>query len=68
MRSTTSTAVPLTSMGYPPARNPLARSTTETSKPYRCSQYASAGPAMLAPETRIFLRGTLVPDIGVPSS
>jgi hypothetical protein len=41
------------STAWPPAlRRDGARSTTVTSKPWRVSQYASTGPAMLAPETR----------------
>ncbi|MCO5971007.1 hypothetical protein NDW01_21635 [Actinoallomurus sp. WRP6H-15] len=52
MRRTTSSAVPRMSMGYPPLRSAAAFSTTVTSKPYRPSQKARAGPAMLAPEIR----------------
>ena len=38
--------------GIAAAANGFARSTTVTSKPYRSSQYARAGPAMLAPEIK----------------
>jgi hypothetical protein len=42
------------STAWPPVlRNVGARSTTVASKPDRVSQYASTGPAMLAPEMRI---------------
>ncbi|CNK17549.1 Uncharacterised protein [Mycobacterium tuberculosis] len=42
------------STAWPPVlRKAGARSTTVTSKPYRVSQYARTGPAMLAPEMRI---------------
>ena len=42
------------STAWPPVlRSVGARSTTVTSNPYRVSQYARTGPAMLAPEIRI---------------
>src|SRR5215213_4822272 len=53
--STPMCASPRKSTAKPPSRNDGARSTTVVSKPYLLSQNASAGPAMLAPEMRIFL-------------
>lgn len=50
IRRSTSTAGPRMSIGYPPPRTAAAFSATVTAKPYWFSQYASAGPAMLAPE------------------
>src|ERR1700743_547929 len=53
------------STAWPPVfRSAGARSTTVTSKPPRASQYASTGPAMLAPEMRIRIR----PPYGLPVS
>ena len=52
MRSSTSRPRPRTSMFCPPSRGSGARSSTVTSYPIRSSQYAAAGPAMLAPVTR----------------
>lgn len=51
MRSTTSTATPRRSIGYPPPRTTSARSTTVTSTPARRSQNARTGPPTPAPET-----------------
>src|SRR5580698_8537172 len=50
IRDAASTAVPRTSMGYPPSLKDEDFSTIVTSKPYRSSQYPKLGPAMLAPE------------------
>ena len=52
MRSATVRAAPRRSMACPPARGAGASSTTVGLKPWRRSQYASAGPATLAPEMR----------------
>ena len=48
-----SLATPRASTACPPGRSPGVCSTTVTCAPRRCSQWASAGPAMLAPVTRI---------------
>ena len=56
MRRMTSLATPRASTACPPGRSSGARSTTVTSAPRRWSQWANAGPAMLAPATN-----TLVP-------
>jgi hypothetical protein len=45
----------------PPPRSAGAISTTVGWKPYRPSQYASAGPAMLAPEMSTVLFGMALP-------
>jgi hypothetical protein len=55
IRRTTCLATPRMSMAWPPGRSPGERSTTVAWKPNRCSQYARAGPAMLAPEIKICL-------------
>ena len=55
IRYTTSTPIPLKSIMYPPSRRFGARSITVGLKPYRLSQYASVGPAMPAPEMRMFV-------------
>src|ERR1041385_8682618 len=47
----TSLATPRASTACPPGRSPGDCSTTVTSAPRRCSQWASAGPAILAPDT-----------------
>src|SRR5215212_4021173 len=62
IRRMTSLATPRASTACPPGRSSGARSTTVTSAPRRCSQWASAGPAMLAPATN-----TLVPLIASPA-
>src|SRR6266566_2661868 len=49
----TCTASKRTSTGYPPSRRCGARSIMVGLKPYRLSQYARVGPAILAPEMRI---------------
>src|SRR5437588_7642750 len=51
----TCTASKRTSTGYPPSRSCGTRSITVGLKPYRLSQYARVGPAILAPEMRMFL-------------
>jgi hypothetical protein len=56
IRRMTSLATPRASTACPPGRSSGARSTTVTSAPRRRNQWASAGPAMLAPATN-----TLVP-------
>ncbi|GLZ38135.1 hypothetical protein Acsp05_17590 [Actinokineospora sp. NBRC 105648] len=63
IRRMTSLATPRASTACPPGRNPGARSTTVTSAPRRRNQWASAGPAMLAPATN-----TLVPLTAPPQS
>jgi hypothetical protein len=55
IRSSSSIWAPRKSTPWPPARNADACSTTVTSWPRRASQYASVGPAMLAPEIRTFM-------------
>ena len=62
IRRMTSLATPRASTACPPGRSPGARSTTVTSAPRRRSQWASAGPAMLAPATN-----TLVPLTAPPA-
>ena len=62
IRRMTSLATPRASTACPPGRSSGARSTTVTSAPRRCSQWASAGPAMLAPATN-----TLVPLTAPPA-
>ena len=62
MRRMTSLATPRASTACPPGRSPGARSTTVTSAPRRRSQWASAGPAMLAPATN-----TLIPLTAPPA-
>src|SRR5690349_12009529 len=57
----TSLATPRASTACPPGRSPGARSTTVTSAPRRRSQWASAGPAMLAPATNTLLPLTAPP-------
>src|SRR6266699_6155774 len=52
MSLATCTASKRTSTGYPPSRRCGTRSITVGLKPYRLSQYASVGPAILAPEMR----------------
>lgn len=61
MRSATAIASPSTSTGWPPERSPPPRSTTEGAR--RASQYASAVPAMPAPEIRILMSDPL-PEAG----
>src|SRR3954452_10049548 len=51
IRRMTSLATPRASTACPPGRSPGDCSTTLTSAPRRCSQWASAGPATLAPDT-----------------
>ena len=55
IRRMTSLATPRASTACPPGRSPGACSTTVTSAPRRCSQWASAGPAMLAPVTNTLM-------------
>ena len=61
IRRMTSLATPRASTACPPGRSPGACSTTVTSAPRRRSQWASAGPAMLAPATN-----TLIPLTALP--
>src|SRR3954468_24575168 len=63
MRRMTSLATPRASTACPPGRSSGARSTTVTSAPRLRNQWASAGPAMLAPATK-----TLVPLTAAPCS
>ena len=55
IRRMTSLATPRASTACPPGRSPGDCSTTVTSAPRRCSQWASAGPAMLAPDTNTLM-------------
>src|SRR3954447_9248304 len=61
IRPMTSLATPRASTACPPGRRSGARSTTVTSAPRRCSQWARAGPAMLAPDTNTLVLLTAPP-------
>jgi hypothetical protein len=59
--STDRCASPRKSTAWPPSRNEGARSTTTAVMPERVSQWASAGPAIPAPEISTSMPGNATP-------